>query len=395
MINLSEQVFLRWSDPHPAHVTLLASASIDTVLLSAPHAAFEAAAHAAKLATLPEAGVPPSVARGLWPGTRRAPGNQDPDNEVASASREPWIDANGHVVAFERALHPGQQVLLGYLPDDRIIPFDTLELALAEARVHGGNFILTLQPRFRSELFAGSAAARTAWDSLGQTIRFLKQHRDLLGRPALPIITAVVEPGMQTAEIANLLHRRGASPALVSAQQIPKGGVHALVAAGMKQVPAAVFAHAAAGGTVIMDAPAPTAAKLTKREPDRDFLSLGKGRIVAYRKRITDPSEFALDVIDVINHRQRAVRLWNALSSIPLATAGPAPGELLLHVLQYGNGEPTELQARVQGHFSRAVMLSPGASPQPLQTARRGSTTEVFLPSPRRLAIVRFSGALG
>ncbi len=395
MINLSEQVFLRWSDPQPAHVTLLTSASIDTVLLAVPHAAFEAAARAAKLATLPEAGAPPSVARGLWPGTRRAPGNQDPDNEVASASREPWIDANGHVVAFERALHPGQQVLLGYLPDDRIMPFDTLELALAEARVHGGNFILTLQPRFRSELLAGSPAARTAWDSLGQTIRFLKQHRDLLGRPALPIITAVVEPGMQTAEIANLLHRRGASPALVSAQQIPKGGVHALVAAGMKQVPTAVFAHAAAGGTVIIDAPAPTAAKLTKREPDRDFLSLGKGRIVAYRKRVTDPSEFALDVIDVINHRQRAVRLWNALSSIPLATTAPAPGELLLHVLQYGSGESTELQARVQGHFSRAVMLSPGASPQPLQTARRGSTTEVFLPSPRRLAIVRFSGALG
>ena len=122
---------------------------------------------------------------------------------------------------------------------------------------------------------------------------------------------------------------------------------------------------------------------------------MGKGRIVAYRKRITDPSEFALDVIDVINHRQRAVRLWNALSSIPLATAGPAPGELLMHVLQYGSGESTELQARVQGHFSHAVMLSPGASPQPLQTARRGSTTEVFLPSPRRLAIVRFSGALG
>ena len=76
------------------------------------------------------------------------------------------------------------------------------------------------------------------------------QHHDLLGRPALPIITAVVEPGMPTAEIANLLHRRGASPALVSAQQIPQRGIQALVAAGMKQVPPAVFAHAAAGGTV-------------------------------------------------------------------------------------------------------------------------------------------------
>ncbi len=395
LINLSDPIFIRWSDPEPSHLELLAAASIDTILLERVNSTFEAAARAAKLSTSTDIDTPPTVERGLWPGTRRAPGNGDPDNEVASASREPWIDANGYAVAHERAIHPGAPVLLGYRPDDRMLPFDTLELALAEARVHGGNFILTVQPRFRSELLAGTPAARTAWDRLGQTIRFLKQHRDLMGRPVLPIITALVEPGMATSEIANLLHRRGASPALVSAQQIPKSGVQALVAAGLKQVPGAVFAHAAAGGTVIIDTPAPTTAKVTKREQDRDFLSLGTGRIVAYHKRIADPSEFALDVIDVINHRQRAVRLWNAMSCIPLATTGPAPGELLLHILQYGSGESTELQARVQGRFSRALMLTPGASPKPLQTARRGSTTEVFLPTPRRLAIVRFSGALG
>ena len=395
LINLSDPVFLRWSNPEPSHWKLFAAAAIDTVLLQQVNSTFEAAARAAKLSLSTDIETPPTITRGIWPGTRRTQGNSDPDNEVASASREPWIDANGHVIAYERALHPSQPVLLGYAPGDHIIPFDTLELALAEARVHGGNFILALQPRFRSELLEGTTAARAAWETLGQTIRFLKQYRDLMGRPALPIITAVVEPGMPTAEIANLLHRRGASPALVSAQQIPNGGVHALVAAGMKHVPSAVFAYAAAGGTVIVDTPAPTTAKLTKREQDRDFLSLGTGRIVAYHKRIADPSEFALDVIDVITHRQRAIRLWNAISCIPLATAGPVPGELLLHVLQYGNGESTELQARVQGHFTRAVLLTPGADSQPVKTERRGSTTEVVFPTPRRLAIIRFSGALG
>ncbi|MEO8127076.1 MAG: hypothetical protein ABJF23_05895 [Bryobacteraceae bacterium] len=394
----SKPVIVRWSDPDPSHVPLLAAASIDTVLLGAPHGAFETAARAANITAMAESERPPSVAGGLWPGTRRAPGNDNPDDEVASASREPWIDANGHLVAYERALHPAKDVLLGYRPNDRIIPFDTLELALAEAWVYGGNFILTLQPRFRSELLAGTPAARAAWDTLGQTVRFLKEQEQILGQPVLPIITAVVEPGAATAEIANLLHRRGASPALVSAQKIPPkpgGEIKALVAAGLKQVPEAVFAHAAAGGTVIIDSPPPAAAKRIKQEQDRDFLSLGSGRIVAYHKRITDPSEFALDVIDVINHRQRAVRLWNARSSIPLATTAPGRGELLLHILQYGSGEPTELQARVQGHFSRAVLLSPGSAPLPLHTARRGSTTEVFLTPKRRLAIVRFSGALG
>jgi len=394
-MKLSQPVFVRWSDPDPSHIDFLTAASIDAVLLAAPHAAFETAARAANISTFAESEWPPSVGRGLWPGTSRGPGKNDPDKEVASASREPWIDANGHIVAYERALYPDKPVLLGYGPHDRIVPFDTLELALAEAWAYGGNILLTIPARFRTELQSGTATARAAWETFGQMVRFLKEHEDLLGRPALPIITAVVEPGTATAEIANLLHRRGASPALVSAQQIPKGGVQALVAAGLKQVPPAVFSHATAGGTVIIDSPAPPGAKLSKSEQDRDFLSLGSGRIVSYHQRIVDPSEFALDVIDVINHRQRAVRLWNALSSIPLATSGPERGELTLHVLQYGSGEPTELQARVQGHFSRAVLLSPGTPPLPLHTARRGSTTEVFLTPRRRLAIVRFSGALG
>ena len=37
---------------------------------------------------------------------------------------------------------------------------------------------------------------------------------------------------------------------------------------------------------------------------DRDYLALGKGQVVAYQRPIADPSEFALDVIDIITHKQ-------------------------------------------------------------------------------------------
>jgi len=78
--------------------------------------------------TFAESEWPPSTARRDLAGHSPRSGRDGPDTEVASASREPWIDANGHVVAYERALYPDKPVLLGYRPDDRIIPFDTLEL---------------------------------------------------------------------------------------------------------------------------------------------------------------------------------------------------------------------------------------------------------------------------
>jgi hypothetical protein len=50
----------------------------------------------------------------------------------------------------------------------------------------------------------------------------------------------------------------------------------------------------------------------------------------------------------------------------------------------------SDFPARVQGHFSRATLVRPEAAPLTLKTARRGSTTEVFVPELLRLGVVVF-----
>lgn len=327
------------------------------------------------------------VADGIWPGVRRGAA-RGRDIEVASASREPWVDANGYLAAYDRAL--GGAGILAYQAGTRMdieVPYDTAELALIEARVAGGNCIVDLPPRFRAGLEAKEAKAVAAWARLVKTAAWLKEHRSLMGRPVLGEVTALVEPGRATRELANLLYRRGASPALVSAASVPGPGILVLVAAGLKQVPEAAFAQ----GTVVIDSAVPTGAKLVREEADRGFYLLGKSTVVAYKKRIVDPSEFAMDVIDIVTHKRRAARLWNAGSAIPLAMAGERQGEALLHIVNYGSPTREELQAKIQGHFSKATLLCPEAAPKALAVARRGSGTEVFVPSLQRLAIVRFS----
>lgn len=325
-----------------------------------------------------------AITRGLWPGTRDTP-RKEGDADIASASREPWVDANGYLAAFEKALGGAALLAHQHKDESRGVPFDTLELALIEARVNGGNFVLSVEPRYRKALLANNPQALEAWANLARSAKWLRANETLFTKPARPIITAIVERSIASSEIANLLYRRGASPLLIAKVPAPNPRILALVAAGLKAVPPQAFDHARAGATVVIDTPPPPEARVVKTDPDRVTLSLGKGRIVAYNRRIADPSEFALDVIDIVTHRRRAARLWNAPATIPLATEGG-----LLHLINYSSTPTNEMQVRYQGIFSKATLISPDAPPQDLKVFKRAEMTEVFPPPIRRIAVIQF-----
>jgi hypothetical protein len=215
-------------------------------------------------------------------------------------------------------------------------------------------------------------------------------------------VTLLVEDGHETPEIANLMYRRNVSPALARADNPPPPDPSrrlAIVAVNLKTPPAAVqrriLTHAEAGASVVIDAKwEDSRLKLLRKEHDRDFYSLGKGQVVAYRETVTDPSEFALDVIDIVTHKRRPVRIWNAPAAIAIAAAcpenSPVPGKVLATVVNYGEPLDSDFPVRVQGHYSRATLLRPDGSPTPLKPARRGTTTEVFISELRRLGVVVF-----
>jgi hypothetical protein len=125
--------------------------------------------------------------------------------------------------------------------------------------------------------------------------------------------------------------------------------------------------------------------KLSRKEEDRDLYELGKGRVVVYRGAIDDPSEFAMDVIDLIAHRNRAARIWNAPAVVTVAA-----GKGILYCVNYGSPQNAPVQARIQGIYRRATLVRPEAPSATLKTARRGTTTEVEVPDLRRLAVVVF-----
>jgi len=424
-LDLSTEIAVRWSECDPELVSLLKEGGITAVLLPNRNEAFETACRKAgfKVEGLADiqflaldsmggaaANATVALTKGIWPGVSRGP-RIDEDEFTAGASAVPWVDANGYLYGILRALYPDRPALVGYLPDENagvkpetILPYDSLELALVEAWVNGGNYLLSLEPRYQARLLRGEAEALTAWRRLGRTARWLVENRRLFGQPTFPAITVLVEANDGLAEITNLLYRQNTSPALSPAANPPApdpSRVLALVAVGI-QAPQAeirrrILSHAEAGASLIVDATGDNAwwrdpqLKLDRRQEDREFYSLGRGQVVAYREAISDPYNFAFDVIDIVTQKRRAARLWNAPTAIVLATSSPPGanrGQAMLHLINYGSRLEGEVLVAVQGWYSRATLLRPEAPARSLPTAKRGTTTEFTLPELERLGIV-------
>jgi hypothetical protein len=420
-IDFRRHLVARWHDPQPSHVPILKQVGIQGVLLRKPDEAFEKACTAAGIQTMPETalktvkvenitpnpGPYAALAHGLWPGISRGP-SAGRDDESSSASREPWVDANGFWTAYLRAIYPTAAPVMAYeaneasgVKSDRIIPYDTLPLALAEARVMGGNFILDLEPKFREALLKNDPKAAGVWKQLGDTSKWLEENRALFERELMPTITMIVESGEETAEIANLAYRRGASPRLTSTVPAPSKDILVLVTTAMRKpapdVAKRILAHALEGATVVTDATGDNTwwkvpgLKEVKNQEDRIFYQHGKGMVVAYKDQVVDPSEHALDIIDFAGHPRRPIRIWNASSVIAVASQGAA------HFLNYGGGpngvsrrDRGEIQARIQGIYKTATLIRPDGPPINLEAKTRGTTTEVFVPELTRVGTVLF-----
>lgn len=332
---------------------------------------------------------------------------------MAGATSRAWVDANGYLIAYLRALYPERPPILAYQPDQdagiaagQVIAFDSLELALAESWSAGGNCILAPDAAYRDALLAGKEPALAAWKRMGRTARWLKERRSLFRRPVSSAITVLVEPGDATREISNLLYRHSASPDLVSAAHLPPPDPARraiVVAAGLRPVSAdlgsSLLAHARAGSTVVTDNCADKTwwrvrglTSIRKFE-DRELFTLGSGRLVAYKEEIADPGEFALDVLDLAAGR-RPVRIWEMSAAIAVAShdsAGAGSRSATVRIVNYGSPARSEIMLHVHGTFGSASLSRPEAEPVSLRTYRRGAETEIMLPALSRLAVVRFS----
>ncbi len=400
---------VRWSDPDPKYVSLLSDGGI-TAAVVAPNEPFEKACRDAGIAMIPEAdlhSVKPGaaksgecavVAAGLWPGVHR------PDPQTAGATRSLWMDQNCSLIHYLRAMYPQQSPVLGYRPDkdagvspDQLVAYDALELALVDAWVAGGNYLMALHPSLREALLNGKPQAVAAWRKLGRTAKWLRVNEAQFRQAPLPMVTVLVDGGDFTQEIAHLTFRQNVSPNLIPASDPPAPDpVHRWVMVAVSiEAPKGdarkrILASAQAGSTLVVDGHSDGAwwrvpdLKLVKSDAERNYYSIGKGQLVAYKEDVEDPGMFALDVIDILTQKRRPARIWNCNAGLVMASQG------LLNIINYSRPTDQPVLARIQGTFRRATLLTPEAGPLELKVSPRGTGSEVEIPKLERVATVAF-----
>jgi len=422
-VDLLNQIVLRWDSDSDCS-GFVASGGIDAVWFPSPESRIAAACRAAGADTLDGDAIHPvgrdqtgalppgdflALKAGLWPGARATARNGD-GSFSSGASQRAWIDANGYLAAWTKALFPGRGPLLAYLPDSdagitqgQVIPYDSLELALIDAWAAGGNYLLAPDAAYRNALLRGDPAATAAWSQLGRTARWLKEKQALLRQPPLSTITVLVERGDTSAEIAALMFRQSGSPELVSTERVPLPDASRrpiVVAAGIQPPTPALrrllLAHASGGASLVVDGGDASSwwkapgLKAARQFQDRGFYMLDAGRVLVYRESIVDPGDFALDVLDLAGSR-RPVRLWDASAVIAMVSKTVAGRSLILRLVNYGSPVRGEIMAQVRGTYNSAALLCPGQAPVMLRTCRRGENTDVLVPGFRRLALIVFS----
>jgi len=421
-MDLSTEVILRWDKPAPEHVALFAEGGVTALWLAQRDAPVERACAAAGIHVLAPDDVRllkmeqlenvtdrsnVVIKDGVWAGATYA---STREAIRAGATARPWVEANGFRIGYLHALYPEMRPVLGYQMDEEagVKPgkppaLSRLEAALVEAWMSGGNYVLSLLPEHQQSLIAGQAEARKVWRALGRTARWLRENIALLRQPTLPNITMLVESGETTSELASLMYRQNTSPLLVRSDALPAPAPECkvLVTAGIRppaaELRARMLAYAKAGATVVTDAYGDKAwwrgeCKLARPFEDREFYTLGRGRIVAYKEEIQDPGDFALDVLDLAG-RERATRMWDYGAVIALATVAPpgGPGKILLKAINYTRPFRYGLIAQVYGRFAKATVFRPEDKPVTLPVAPRGPCTEIVLPALDLLAVVEFA----
>jgi hypothetical protein len=346
---------------------------------------------------------------GQWPGVRGGPNVEGRGDEVASASREPWVDANSYLVAWLRGMYPDRAAWLSYGPNEssgvskeRLVPYESVELGLAEAFAAGGSFVLALPDNFHRKLLAGEEKALAAWRSLGKTVRFLREHAATFHLPSGATVAVAGGTLEQTGEILNMSYRRNVCPLVFKADAPPElvtSRFRTVVFANVGPPSAAalgrLLSYASAGG-MLMTAPGGEKEKTWWLDPgvrkrradeDRDFYSLGKGHVLSYREPVADPSEFALDIIDAVGVRVRDLRLWNAGAVVGLLHRPPG-GTLSVELVNYGSPRTDDFPVRVEGVFRKAVLREPASAPRVLKAVKRGTGTEITVDRLGRFASI-------
>lgn len=345
-----------------------------------------------------------TVVKGPWPGIRLSPagGNQ----AIAGPTGEPWVDSNSWRVRVASALHPEQKVWVDSKPDPSRIATEDYLVAIADAGVCGGQWIITLDDHLAAGIAARNAAALAQWKRIVDAASFFDGATDTTFRPAAVIGVVSGFTGSASAYagevINNLARTKQQYVAIPTALVTPAklAGLKALIYPDTVEAPPearkAIIDFVAGGGMLLTRAvpggwgrlPKPAEAGEPRKHPRFTFHPAGKG-VIAEAGASSDPYRMANDAVVVVSHSHDLARFWNSGAVTPVLSKTADGHRARLQIVFYSARPVEDVAVWIHGSY-RTAQLRAFNQTQP-QTAKlevRDGGVEVHLPGIAQYAAI-------
>jgi len=336
-----------------------------------------------------------AIAGREWPQVRVSGSSDSVD---AGPTGKPWVDANGWWLKMAEALAPRTRFWLMTEPPPQkaVVRAEAYEVALADAAVHGGRWVIHPDAAFQAGLARGAAEAVEVWRKVARAAQFFEQHREWRAWPAAATMGVVSdfagEGAFLSMEVLNLAARDQLLLRVIPLAGAPAASFEELrsvlyLGAGRPpdELRDGLLSYAQQGGLVIVNAgwkDAPGESDTTRTHRNFDFRRAGKGSIAIAREAWSDPYLLAMECHVLTSYRYDPFRIYNAPSVLGYCQRSPDRRRMLVQLVNYSARPGTEDVTLAVSGGARAARLWQFAQSQPVTLAPKyeGLGAEFYLP---------------
>ena len=382
-----------WTDP--LIVDRVGETPVNCLIFDAsPPEAIAARAKEKGLAVFQSGKIPGVIqVKGEWPGVRVSQG-QSRAAVDAGPTGAPWIDSNGWRVRLEQTQRPGVPVWVDATPP-KFLRRNSYLLALADAAMHGGQWIITIDSDLARGLLAEDPAAQQTSDKVLGLIRFFRAHKEWGSFKSVAAVAVVSDfsgdnelIGHETLNLTARTHQPFLIIEKAKLAATPLTGVKAIIYpdgdAPAPEIRRKLLAFVEAGGLLVIGPKWGLADSRpsTEEHPRFSIRLAGKGRVAVSKEDLSEPFLLANDARILFSYRNDILRFWNAGSMGSYYTQSPDGKTALVQLANYAT-EPARFPATmwIRGTFRAARFFDPAKTePEPLKLLPRSGGAELHLP---------------
>ncbi len=343
-----------------------------------------------------------TVLNGEWPGVKLNESGAV-DRAAAGPTGAPWVDSNGWAIRLAAALNPAAAIWVEAAPRKPRLFAESYVIGVADAAVHGGRWIISLDEDLAAGIAARKPESVEAWKNLATTVRFFsskKSWSEFVPAAVLGVVSDFSGKNeFVSHELLNLLAR-----ANQQYRVLPMTNVLTTSFAGLRTViypdeqpPDAgvrrrILAFVRAGGTLVTGPKWGLLADMSpaaNQHPRYSLFISGKGLLAVAKPDFEDPYIVANDAVILMSHRYELLRFWNVGATGSLFSTDPGRRNGVVQVLFYSSARFGNTTLRISERCREARLWTlDRPEPRSVEMEIREGGTEFHLPPVSHYAAV-------